>query len=155
MSRYNSNSNAVRSVVARVIRANLDLSKVPGLEASERTDFILLNPIKGKTPYVMLLLSDVVVSEYDKDGLLYDYTFSVEVYDEYKELLGSKPSVTYGLIDSCFEAVYNNRGSIKSDADGFRGINIKIGKSQFAKKIEPGNTKWYGFGKFTLTVGFK
>lgn len=150
---YKGNANAVRSQLAKVIREKFDPTKIEGIKQhDDKKDFILLNPVKGKAPYLTLMLKGFNQSNRTKDSVLLDYTFEIEVYDEYKELLGSKPTITYDLIDAVLEIVYNNQGDLSNDI--FRVYYVDIVKVTFDKDISPGNTRWMGLAEFTLTVGF-
>ena len=150
---YKGNANAVRAQIAKVIREKFDPTKVQGIKQhDDKSNFLLLNPVKGKAPYVTLMLKYFNQSNRSKESILLDYGFEIEVYDEYKELLGSKPTITYDLIDEILKIIYNNQADLSTDA--FRVLYVNIVKVTFHKDIQPGNTRWYGIAEFSLTVGF-
>ncbi len=150
---YKGNANLVRAQVAKVIADNLVLDGL-GLKLDDNKGFVLLNPIVNNQPYLAVFLTNYTQNtSRSKDSVLIDYTFSCETYIDYQELSGSKPSITYALIDQVNKTIYNKRDELSTE--DFDVLIVNLGNVIFEKISIKGNMKWFGKSTFTLTCGFK
>ena len=150
---YKGNANLVRAQVAKVIKENLALD-VLGLKLDDNRGFVLLNPIVNNQPYLAVFLTNYTQNtSRSKDSVLIDYSFSCESYVDFQELSGSKPSITYALIDQVNQIIYNNRDLLSTE--DFEVLIVNLGNVVFEKISIKGSMKWFGKSTFTLTCGFK
>ena len=150
---YKGNANLVRAQVTKVIKDNLVLDGLD-LKVNSAKDFVLLNPRVKNKPYLAVFLTNYTQNtSRSKESVLIEYTFTCETYIDYQELSGSKPSVTYNLIDQINTIIYNNRDLLSTE--DFEVYIVNLGNVMFDKISNNGNMKWFGKSTFTLTCGFK
>ena len=150
---YKGNANLVREQVTKVIKDNLVLDGLD-LKVNSAKDFVLMNPRVKNKPYLVVFLTNYTQNtNRSKESVLIEYTFTCETYIDYQELSGSKPSVTYNLIDQINTIIYNNRDLLSTE--DFEVYIVNLGNVMFDKISMNGNMKWFGKSTFTLTCGFK
>lgn len=151
---YFGRSNPLRKSLANLVKTNFDSSLIDGLTVHpSNNDYILLNPTRGaEYPYVFLFLKSFEPYTNDKDAVIMRYDFMVEVYDQFQEYTGSRPSVIYALIENVLEIIKNKYHTINSS--DFRILAIKLGRTSFDKQIDAGQTMWTCYSEFNLDVGF-
>ncbi len=151
---FRDNYNVVRAQVLKVLNDNFDPTSIEGLKFSG-DKYFTLNAVYGGTSsyaFVMLDATDEITKYRSRDAVIFDYTFSVEIYNEFKEELGSNPAPSYSVLMYVFDLIYNHINLFNNDS--FKVLNVINASTTHEKLIEPGVTKWMSTAVFTLTIGF-